>query len=143
MEVLNTKGNKPYLKNNKYTSTDWNLSKPNTIFVGEKSAHFGNVFISVRKWDGRKMIPFRAGHKLNEVHPLTVITIANKNAFKINTKRMYLFLHEKSQTGEIHSELCNFGRCPNDAYRVNIADLVLFSNIEDFPIEEKRLGEIA
>ncbi len=29
----------------------------------------------------------------------------------------------KSKTGEIHLEMRDFGKCPNDAYKVNINDL--------------------
>lgn len=137
-----TKGEKPYSKTS-YSSSDWNLAKPNTIYVGEKSAHFGNVFISVRKWTGSKMVAFRAGHELKNVHALTIITIAQQAQFRINTKRMYEYLHEKSMCGAIHLEMRDFGNCPNDAYKVNIAELVEFANIEDHPISEPRLGGVA
>jgi hypothetical protein len=137
------KGKKPYTAKNIYTSSDWNLAKPNTIYVGEKSAHYGNVFISVRKWTGSHMVAFRAGKELRIVHPLTIITVGSEKQYKINTKRMYQYLHEKSKTGDIHLEMRDFGRCPNDAYKVNINDLVLYANIEDHPITEDRLGVIA
>jgi len=140
---MTDKKKKAYSAKTSYTSSDWNLAKPNTIYVGDKSAHYGNVFISVRKWTGSKMIAFRAGHEVRIVHPLTIITVGTAKQFKINTKRMYQYLHEKSKTGEIHLEMRDFGKCPNDAYKVNINDLVLYANIEDHPIIEDRLGVIA
>jgi len=140
---MTDKKKKAYSAKTSYTSSDWNLAKPNTIYVGDKSAHFGNVFISVRKWTGSKMIAFRAGHELRIVHPKTIITVGSEKQFIINTKRMYEYLHEKSKTGEIHLEMRDFGKCPNDAYKVNINDLVLYANIDDHPIIEDRLGGIA
>lgn len=143
MNTGNIKGKKAKSAKSQYLSSDWNSSKPNTIYVGEKSAHFGNVFISVAKWNGSAMVPFRAGHELSMVHPLTIITVGKEAPFKINTKRMYQYLHEKQKAGEIFLEARDFGKCPNDAYRVSLADLVLFANIEDHPIVDTRLGEIA
>jgi hypothetical protein len=145
MKNNGTKGKKPYTAKNSYTSSDWNLAKPNTIYVGDKSAHYGNVFISVRKWTGSHMVAFRAGRELRTVHAKTIIQVGSdkKKQFTINTKRMYEYLHEKSKTGEIHLEMRDFGKCPNDAYKVNINDLVLYANIDDHPIIEDRLGGIA
>jgi len=139
---VTVKGSKTYLHKNQYSSSDWNLSKPNTIYVGEKSAHYGNCFISVAKWNGNKMIPFRAGHELKFVHPLTLITVGSEKALAINTKRMYLYLHEKQEAGKIHLEMRDFGKCPNDAFRVNLADLWAYANIEAHPIKDSRLGEV-
>ena len=145
MKNNGTKGKKPYTAKNSYTSSGWNLAKPNLIYVGDKSTHTGNVFISVRKWNGSRMMPFRAGRELRTVHAKTIIQVGSdkKKQFTINTKRMYQYLDEKSKTGEIHLEMCDFGRCPNDAFRVNLNDLVLYANIEDHPITEDRLGVIA
>lgn len=143
MKNGNTKGKKSYQAKSQYLSADWNKAKPNTIHIGEKSAKYGNCYISVARWNGNKMIPFRAGHELSMVHPLTIITVYGEQPIKINTKRMYLYLHEKGQNGDIHLEMRDFGKLPNDAYRVSIADLVLYANIEDHPITDSRLGEIA
>lgn len=127
-----------------YKSSDWNPSRPNVIWVNLKYSNTGNCIISVRKWDGTKMMPFRAGKPLVGVHPLTVIRLeGQKEDIKLNTKRLYQYLKEASESGEIFTEHYHFGKCPNDAYRVKISELTAFANIIDYPLGNGLVGEIA
>ena len=127
-----------------YKSSDWNPSRPNVVWVNAKYRNTGNCIIAVRKWDGKQMIPFRAGRNLAVVHPLTVIRLeGEKDELRLNTKRVYQYLKEKSESAEIYTEHFTFGKCPNDAYKVNINDLVSFANIAEYPLENAKVGEIA
>jgi hypothetical protein len=119
------------------TGSDWNRIEPNDIYINEKSAKYGNAIIAVRKWNGTKMVSYRAGHPIEKVHPLTRIIIQNGGISKqinLNTARVYQYLEEKSSAGEIFIQPFTFNKCPNDAYKVKISDLTLFANTEEHPI---------
>ena len=132
-------------KKSGYLSSDWNTLRPNTIWISKKYTNSGNCIIAVRIWDGLKMKPFRAGHPLDRVHPLTIIAYQEQNThLKLNTKRVYEFLKQNQADGKIYRENFTFGKSlPTDGFRVVTNDLYLFANIKDYPITIDYVGDVA
>jgi len=132
-------------KGSGYTSSDWNKLRPNTIWVSKKYSNSGNCIIAVRVWDGFKMKPFRAGHPLERVHPLTIIAYQEKNThLNLNTRRVYEYLKQNQANGKIYLDHFTFGKfLPTDGYLVVTNDLYLFANIENHPLTTDFVGDVA
>lgn len=129
---MNTKYNK--------SGADFNPSKPNTVWVQAKYKNTGNAILGVKIYDGQVLKNWRFGHDRSRVNPITNIVIEDEKPIVLNTDRVYQYLQEKAELGEIWLQDFRMNRAFNKAYVVRISDLTLFANIADYPIVNTGIG---
>jgi hypothetical protein len=123
------------------SGADFSPSKPNTVWVQAKYRNTGNAILGVRIWDGQQMRPWRFGRPRQLVNGITHIQIEDEaKPIILNTDRVYQYLTDKAESGEIYKQDFTMNRVVNSGYVVKISDLTLFANITDYPMVDTGIG---
>jgi len=112
-----------FARNGKNPYQDYTKDKPCTVRIKAENAKYGNAILGFRKFGDTA---WRFGHETEDLHPLTIITIAGIGKHELETKKVQEYLDLNDHRLRVLSG-DGFGFF-TESYVVPIHDLVYYCN---------------